>query len=355
MKKNYYEILEVSPQATDEEIRKAFKELSKKFHPDLNNDDNTSKERFQEINEAYQVLGDEQKRKQYDITLNVGTNIPKQSSTNNTATYDFFDGIFGDITNYINKTGTATISIEVEYKRLLEFIDEKEKEFKTLGLSLQNYRKMLEEQKDTLTLEQIKNHKNEINSSLEKFKQRAKAFDNFQTYYIMTIKDIQSKGGTVDETLFAKLTDKNNRVKLEIEEYKKGEDELRELYYAQLKIHSNKIQELNRSLQAVGLTLTDILLKKSYRSSAELTEKDIEETHEKINIIKNIKANLNSNQMNLTMLLAKLNRSLKDLSLEELRIIDKNVLDFIIKDRLSKWNLKKLASTVETEISTKHM
>ena len=64
--KNYYEILGVRREATTEEIKRAYRNLVKKFHPDANQDLNEAKELFQEISEAYKVLSDEESRKQYD-------------------------------------------------------------------------------------------------------------------------------------------------------------------------------------------------------------------------------------------------------------------------------------------------
>lgn len=66
MSKDYYQILGVDKNATKEEIKKAYKKLAKKHHPDLNKDDPEATEKFKEINEAAAVLGDDEKRAQYD-------------------------------------------------------------------------------------------------------------------------------------------------------------------------------------------------------------------------------------------------------------------------------------------------
>lgn len=63
---DYYKVLGVDRSASREDIRKAFKKLARKHHPDLNPNDPDSKRRFQEINEANEVLGDPEKRKKYD-------------------------------------------------------------------------------------------------------------------------------------------------------------------------------------------------------------------------------------------------------------------------------------------------
>jgi curved DNA-binding protein len=65
--KNYYEILGVSPEAPPEEVKKAYRQLALKFHPDRNPGDRQAEERFKEISEAYGVLMDPEKRKQYDF------------------------------------------------------------------------------------------------------------------------------------------------------------------------------------------------------------------------------------------------------------------------------------------------
>ncbi|MEG1501032.1 MAG: molecular chaperone DnaJ [Clostridiales bacterium] len=65
-KRDYYEILGISKTATQDEIKKAYKKMAKKYHPDLNPDSKTAEEKFKEINEAYEVLNDENSRTRYD-------------------------------------------------------------------------------------------------------------------------------------------------------------------------------------------------------------------------------------------------------------------------------------------------
>ncbi|MDX1492765.1 MAG: molecular chaperone DnaJ [Longimicrobiales bacterium] len=64
--KNFYKILGVSEKAEPDEIKKAYRKLAKKYHPDANRDDPQAAERFKEVGEAYAVLSDPKKRKQYD-------------------------------------------------------------------------------------------------------------------------------------------------------------------------------------------------------------------------------------------------------------------------------------------------
>src|SRR5258706_14338830 len=64
--RDYYETLGVPKTASEEEIRSAFRKLARKFHPDVAKDKKAAEEKFKEINEAYEVLGDPEKRKKYD-------------------------------------------------------------------------------------------------------------------------------------------------------------------------------------------------------------------------------------------------------------------------------------------------
>lgn len=66
-KKNYYEILQIDKNATPEEIKKSYKKLALLYHPDKNNNDPVFEEKFKEVNEAYSVLSNSDKKAQYDV------------------------------------------------------------------------------------------------------------------------------------------------------------------------------------------------------------------------------------------------------------------------------------------------
>jgi len=105
--KDYYKILGVDKNTSSNDIKKEYRKLAKKYHPDLNPDNPKAQEKFKEINEAYEVLSDEAKRKQYDTfgsnySFSGGQNFdPSQYGYSYNTTggdgdfSDFFNTIFG--------------------------------------------------------------------------------------------------------------------------------------------------------------------------------------------------------------------------------------------------------------------
>jgi curved DNA-binding protein len=64
--RDYYEILGVARAAKEEEIKKVYRKLARKYHPDLNPNNKQAEEKFKEVQEAYEVLSDPEKRQKYD-------------------------------------------------------------------------------------------------------------------------------------------------------------------------------------------------------------------------------------------------------------------------------------------------
>lgn len=97
-KRDYYEVLGVSKTATDEEIKKAYRKLAKKYHPDMNPGDKDAEKKFKEASEAYAVLSDKEKRSQYD---QFGHAAFDGTSGFGAGGFDFtgadFSDIFGDL------------------------------------------------------------------------------------------------------------------------------------------------------------------------------------------------------------------------------------------------------------------
>ncbi|UHR03493.1 J domain-containing protein [Peptoniphilus sp. GNH] len=117
--KDYYELLGVTKGASEDEIKKAYRKLAKKYHPDLNPGDEKAQEKFKEISEAYEVLSDKDKRKKYDT---FGSNYNFQggydfnpedygytytSSGKSGDFSDFFDMFFGGSSARSSKTSSG--------------------------------------------------------------------------------------------------------------------------------------------------------------------------------------------------------------------------------------------------------
>ena len=103
-KRDYYEVLGIGKNATDAEIKSAYRKLAKKYHPDLNPGDKEAEEKFKEVNEANDVLSDPQKRQRYDQFGFAGVD-PNYAAANGGGAGGFGGGfggvdlgdIFGDI------------------------------------------------------------------------------------------------------------------------------------------------------------------------------------------------------------------------------------------------------------------
>ena len=93
-KRDYYDVLGVSKSVGKDELKKAYRKLAMKYHPDRNPDDSQAAEKFKELSEAYEILSDDQKRQTYDNFGHDGVNSTFSSSQ---GAADAFSDIFGDI------------------------------------------------------------------------------------------------------------------------------------------------------------------------------------------------------------------------------------------------------------------
>lgn len=106
--RDYYEVLGVDKKASQDEIKKAYRKLAKKYHPDAHPGDKAAEEKFKEANEAYEVLGNEEKRKKYDQfgregDFRNGVDFdPSQYGFGNNVRYEFRQGNAGDFSDFFN-------------------------------------------------------------------------------------------------------------------------------------------------------------------------------------------------------------------------------------------------------------
>ena len=116
--KDYFKILGISRNATDKEIKSAFRNLARKFHPDLNPNDEIAESEFKEINEAYEILSDEDKKKSYEQFLNYWFKTRDEKSRdfyreNNAQRFDEylnFDDFLRDLIGRFSEVGQEIFS-----------------------------------------------------------------------------------------------------------------------------------------------------------------------------------------------------------------------------------------------------
>jgi molecular chaperone DnaJ len=96
-KEDYYKLLNLHKDASPSDIKKSYRKLAMKYHPDRNPDDKTSEEKFKEISEAYEVLSDPKKKQSYDQFGHEGVDQYNTAGYTSEKFTDIFSDIFGDV------------------------------------------------------------------------------------------------------------------------------------------------------------------------------------------------------------------------------------------------------------------
>ncbi len=130
MAKNYYDILGVKKDATQDEIKKAYRKLARECHPDLHPNDAKAAERFKEINEANEVLSDEKKRKNYDTYGDPNGGMGGFGGAGGAGGFggfggfeDIFGDIFGGFGGARTRSQTKTPGEDITIELTLSFLD----------------------------------------------------------------------------------------------------------------------------------------------------------------------------------------------------------------------------------------
>lgn len=112
-KRDYYEVLGISKNATDDEVKKAYRQLAKKYHPDLNPGNAEAEAKFKEVNEAYEVISDKEKRAKYDrfghagVDPNYGAGAAGGSPFGVDMDFgDIFSSVFGGFGGFGSRRGS---------------------------------------------------------------------------------------------------------------------------------------------------------------------------------------------------------------------------------------------------------
>jgi len=95
VKRDYYEVLGVDRSAGPEELKRAYRQLAMRYHPDRNQGDKGAEEQFKEVGEAYSVLSDPEKRRRYDTYGHAGQQMPDFGPFSFDSAFDLFDMFFG--------------------------------------------------------------------------------------------------------------------------------------------------------------------------------------------------------------------------------------------------------------------
>ncbi len=312
MGKDYYKILHLTKVASSQEIKAAYKELAKKYHPDNNIGDNKSLERFKDINEAYATLSDPERKKQYEMEYG-------------------FSGVTGHGQNqYSRECDVNSIfkdEKEAYYKALgeyLDFLDEMEPKFERYGQNLDVEKKEALEFLDWSIISiSFEAKKLQVKQKYEKILRKVRAFDDFQDFYKKCNEELEILGEyllNIDE----KYLKQENRGLIEESTIYKLKNKLK---VSILNIKRTKLKEIIKMLEARNIN-SDIYLYGRNIYKFDITAHNIKELINIIDLIDEISTKLAPLNMSIDEYLAKRKmKHLVDLNYNELEALCKSIDD----------------------------
>ena len=350
MSKNYYEILGVPKNASQEEIKKAYRRKMKDLHPDLHPNDKSLEEQTKEVNEAYEILGNEEKRKQYDQTISTQTFTP--NNTTNNPFEDYLSEIMNGFSNnpFNNPFNTnKKVDYTKDFDDFVEYLTLMDDQFKEFGLTSTKVRKSIETKRGVLTPQEINNYKNSIESQLRTLTKNAKYYDNFLYLYEKVKIEVNTWNPPFNEEEFKSYTDKKNRGNKTQDFFAPAEQKLNELNSVALKIKNQEINDVIKELETRNIKslLFTYMQSRHINLSSNLTKSDLNYLKEFIVLYDKTNVLLSSMKINMLKMLYKMHKYVETLTLEELKVICKCAEEMKQKDLLTKW---KLSNTIKSEL-----
>lgn len=384
MPDKYYKTLGVSKDATDIEIKTAYRQLAKKYHPDSNLDNKEAEEIFKELNEAYDVLSNSQKRQQYDEKTN---NSTKQKTYNNKSNDDIFNNnrkeynpvsdedilqynlerekyinFLNDIEPRFNEYNKSlkkekenilnsknypinTFNFFIDKRREVEgwlndlernvkafeyhlqLLDEMEPKFNEYNKTIVNFKERMKGKKGDIFANKIYAEQADLKNALFKLERNSKAFDSFSKYYNsrnQEVKDLYS--GTL--TNFDKYLNPKNRCSFEPNIFENLEIKIRNIVYDLSSKREKKLNQLIEKLKKKNFNINTYL---DIRGTSQLTisVKDISTLLKSMSLIDEINDNLMKFEITIEEFLNTRGKLLIDMNYKELMIINEAISEFI--------------------------
>lgn len=331
---NYYEILGVTVNSTDEEIKHAYRQIAKNTHPDYFPGDKEKEERFKKANEAYETLGDPQKREEYNRTLsqsrvkapnmNDGWQSYASSYRTKTSAYVYdnqFEELFKDIMNSNN-------NLNKKIDELLSAIKEAEKEIKKYGLSYKTRIEYIEKNRDKITEKDITDSYILLEKEKQDFKNREAEYRRLKYEYERAKKLLSIVPQEIEDKIKPYLELTNIKI-FSVDDYKRTWTELNNFSSPRIFRLELAIRTIISDLFSRGFEPNQVF-DNNIGKRKDITETDVQTLKSFIEVYDSIRKELIKLKMTVSTLLKKLQKDIETITLKDLQIIDRNIKDFIL-------------------------